>query len=55
MILLTIQKQIIFTTKSIEFDDLLSILISRDVRSALIKIDIETSESYYVSNRIKNI
>jgi hypothetical protein len=34
------------STKSIEFDDLLPILISRGVRSALIKIDIETSESY---------
>jgi FkbM family methyltransferase len=35
-----------FIAKSIEFDDLLPILIRRGVRSALIKIDIETSESY---------
>ncbi len=35
-----------FISKSIEFDDLLPILIKRGVKSALIKIDIETSESY---------
>jgi FkbM family methyltransferase len=35
-----------FSVKSIEFDDLLPILINRGVRNVLIKIDIETSESY---------
>jgi FkbM family methyltransferase len=35
-----------FIAKSIRFDDLLPILKKRGVRTALIKIDIETSESY---------
>jgi FkbM family methyltransferase len=35
-----------FIAQSIRFDDLLPILIKRSVRTALIKIDIETSESY---------
>ncbi|UJR37597.1 hypothetical protein I4U23_030294 [Adineta vaga] len=35
-----------FVVKTIEFDDLLPILIERKVKTAMIKIDIETSESY---------
>jgi FkbM family methyltransferase len=35
-----------FVVKTIQFDDLLPILIERNVETAMIKIDIETSESY---------
>jgi FkbM family methyltransferase len=42
-----------FLVQSIRFDDLLPILKNHGVRSALIKIDIETSESYMCETGVK--
>ncbi|CAF1265900.1 unnamed protein product [Adineta ricciae] len=42
-----------FVVKTIKFDDLLPILIQRKVKTAMIKIDIETSESYICATGAK--
>ena len=42
-----------FVVQSIRFDDLLPILLRRRVRTALMKIDIETSESYMCATGAK--
>ncbi|CAF1504178.1 unnamed protein product [Adineta steineri] len=42
-----------YVVKTIRFDDVLPILIARNVKTAMIKIDIETSESFMCESGLK--